>query len=180
MSPPAFSRGGWVSYFWVFGCSRFSSGEIVYRAPSQYEDGLSRYGDSCYKVKTVVRLSCLYNGNSYADKPASFHWDMHRNKPNITYLLTFHWDSPQHARLYLMWKCAMHVSTESLEQQRPGQVAIRYFFFILHVNFYSLDYNILLSLTLVWYRTSLLIFVLSLSRINFSFWYWYFLIFVWI
>ena len=45
------------------------------RAPSQYKDGLSRYGDFHYKDKTVVRLSYLYNGNSYTGKTAFVYWD---------------------------------------------------------------------------------------------------------
>ena len=34
---------------------------------SQYQDGLTRYADSHYKDKMVVRLSYLCNGNSYTD-----------------------------------------------------------------------------------------------------------------
>ena len=45
------------------------------RAPSQYEDGLSRHGDFHYKGKTVVRLSYLYNGISYTGETASLYWD---------------------------------------------------------------------------------------------------------
>ena len=43
------------------------------RAPSQYKDRLSRYGDSHYKDKTVSRTSYVYTGNSYTDETASFY-----------------------------------------------------------------------------------------------------------
>ena len=44
-------------------------------APHQYKDGLSRYGDSHYKDKTVVRPPYPYNGNPYIGKKASLYWD---------------------------------------------------------------------------------------------------------
>ena len=42
-----------------------------YRAQSQYKDCLSGYVDFCYKNKTVVRPSFLYNGNAYTGKTVS-------------------------------------------------------------------------------------------------------------
>ena len=44
-------------------------------APFQYEDHLTRYGSSHYKGKTVMRLSYLYNGNSYTGKMAYLYWN---------------------------------------------------------------------------------------------------------
>ena len=43
-------------------------GAVVTLAPTQCKDGLSRYGDICYKDKTVMRLSYLNHGNLYIDK----------------------------------------------------------------------------------------------------------------
>ena len=43
----------------------------------QYQALLFRNRDSHYKDKTVVRLSYLYNGNSYTGKIASLYWDGH-------------------------------------------------------------------------------------------------------
>ena len=42
---------------------------------SQYKDSLSRYSDSHYKDKLVVRLSNLFNGNPYTGKMTSLYWD---------------------------------------------------------------------------------------------------------
>ena len=44
-------------------------------APSQYKDGLSRYGNFHYNDRTVVRRSYLYTGNSYTGKTTSLCWD---------------------------------------------------------------------------------------------------------
>ena len=41
-------------------------------APSQYSDGLTRYGDFLYKDKTVVRH---YSGNPYTSKTTSLYLD---------------------------------------------------------------------------------------------------------
>ena len=41
---------------------------------SQYKDHLSMYGDFHYKDKMVMRLSYLYNGNTYTGK-TSLYWD---------------------------------------------------------------------------------------------------------
>ena len=48
---------------------------VVSRALSEYKDGLSEYGDFHYKDETVVRLSYLYNGNSYTGKAEILYWD---------------------------------------------------------------------------------------------------------
>ena len=45
------------------------------RAPPQYEDCLSRYGDFPYKDTTVMRQSDPHKGNSYTGKTASLYWD---------------------------------------------------------------------------------------------------------
>ena len=44
-------------------------------APSQYKDGLSRYGDFHYKDKTVARLFYFYDGDSYTGKTTFLYWD---------------------------------------------------------------------------------------------------------
>ena len=56
---------------------------IVAWVLSQYKNHLSRYGDSHYKDKKVVRLSYIYNGNSYTDKMTSLYW--------ISPLMFFFW-----------------------------------------------------------------------------------------
>ena len=43
--------------------------------PLNIKTVFSRYGDSHVKNKTIVRLSYLYNGNSYTDKTTSLYWD---------------------------------------------------------------------------------------------------------
>ena len=43
------------------------------RAPSQYKDHLSRYRDSHYEDKTVMRPSYLYKVNSYSGKIVSLY-----------------------------------------------------------------------------------------------------------
>ena len=53
------------------------------RAPSQYTNALSRYGNLHYKVKTVIKLSYIYNGNTYTGKTAS----LQRNCPQGLLLL---------------------------------------------------------------------------------------------
>ena len=45
------------------------------QGPSQYKDGLFRYGYFHYKDKAVMRLSYLYNGNSYTIKTTCLYWD---------------------------------------------------------------------------------------------------------
>ena len=45
------------------------------RTPFQHKDLLSRFRDYHFKDKTVVRLSYLYNGNSYACEIASLCWN---------------------------------------------------------------------------------------------------------
>ena len=50
-------------------------GGVKYWSPSQYKDGLSRYGDFHYKDKTVLRPSYLYDGNPYTGKTIYLYWD---------------------------------------------------------------------------------------------------------
>ena len=45
------------------------------RAPSQWKDTLSRYGDFRYKYERVLRMSYLNNGKSYTGKITAFYWD---------------------------------------------------------------------------------------------------------
>ena len=45
------------------------------RAPSQYKDILSRYGDSHVKDKTVMRPSYSLHGDPYTGKTASLYWN---------------------------------------------------------------------------------------------------------
>ena len=48
---------------------------VVTRGPYQYKDSFSGKGNFHYKDKTVVRPSCLYNGNSCTGKTTSLYWD---------------------------------------------------------------------------------------------------------
>ena len=47
-------------------------------APSQYKNGLSKYGDFYCQDKTVASPSYLYNGDYYTGKTTSLYWDSPR------------------------------------------------------------------------------------------------------
>ena len=61
----------WLSIVWAYSEQERENGP---RAPSQYRDDLSRYGDFHYKEKMIVRPSFLYNGNPHTAKTSSY-WE---------------------------------------------------------------------------------------------------------
>ena len=65
----------WFCFYWQW--------IVITRAPSQYKEGFSRYGDSHYEDKTVVKLFYLYNGNSYTSKTVFLYWDGPRSSKSI-------------------------------------------------------------------------------------------------
>ena len=62
-------------YFTVTVHGLSPAGTATTKAPSQYKDGLSRYGDSHYQDKTVIRRSYLYYDNPYCGQTVPLFWD---------------------------------------------------------------------------------------------------------
>ena len=66
----------------------------------QYKDGLFRYSNLHCKDKLVMRLSHLYNGNSYITKMPSFYWNITQRFHHENYVKKFIFHSLKTSSLY--------------------------------------------------------------------------------